>query len=49
MSEKERTSIFENFDKQIPHMTEEQKQFILGYMEGICQMSEKYRKESQKE
>ena len=46
MSEKEMKNRLENLDKQISPMPEEQKSFLLGFMEGVCQMSEKHRKES---
>ena len=46
MSEKEIKNRLENLDKQISPMPEEQKSFLLGFMEGVCQMSEKQRKES---
>ncbi len=49
MSEEKQREILENLDKQITPMPEEQKQFILGYMEGVCQMSERNRKEATKE
>jgi hypothetical protein len=45
MSETEMKKRLENLDKQIRPMPEEQKSFLLGYMEGVCQMSEKHRKE----
>lgn len=45
MSEDTRKRL-ENLDKQISPMPEEQKSYLLGYMEGVCQMSEKQRKES---
>ena len=41
MSEKEAIKILRNLNQKIPHIPEEQKQYILGYMEGITQMSEK--------
>ena len=47
MSEKEMKSRLENLNKHIDPMPEEQKSYILGFMEGVCQMSEKIRKESQ--
>lgn len=40
MSEKEQREIIGRLDKKIPTIPEEQKQFILGFMEGVCQMSE---------
>ena len=46
MSEKEMKSRLENLNKQIDPMPEEQKSYILGFMEGVCQMSEKNRKET---
>lgn len=46
MSEKEMKHRLENLDKNISPMPDEQKSFILGFMEGVCQMSEKARKES---
>lgn len=45
MSEDTRKRL-ENLDKQISPMPEEQKSYLLGFMEGVCQMSEKQRKES---
>ena len=41
MSEKEKREILENLNKKIPQIPEEQKHYILGYMEGINQMSQK--------
>ena len=41
MSEKEKIQILENLNQKIPNIPEEQKQYILVYMEGITQMSEK--------
>lgn len=41
MSEKEKREILENLNQNIPKIPEEQKQYLLGFMEGICQMSEK--------
>lgn len=41
MSEKERYEMLENFNQKIPQIPEAQKQYLLGYMEGINQMSEK--------
>lgn len=49
MSELERKEKLEKLDKQISPMPDEQKSFILGFMEGVCQMSEKHRKEAEKE
>ena len=46
MSEKEMKSRLENLNKHIDPMPEEQKSYILGFMEGVCQMSEKNRKAS---
>lgn len=46
MSEKEMKNRLENLDNKISPMPEEQKSFLLGFMEGVCQMSEKQRKES---
>lgn len=46
MSELERKEKLEKLDKQISPMPDEQKSFILGFMEGVCQMSEKHRKET---
>lgn len=45
MSKEKQREILENLDK----LPEDKKQFVFGYMEGICQMSEKNRKESPKE
>lgn len=41
MSINEMKSRLEKLDKQIDPMPEEQKSYILGFMEGVCQMSEK--------
>lgn len=49
MSELERKEKLEKLDKQISPMPDEQKSFILGFMEGVCQMAEKHRKEAEKE
>jgi hypothetical protein len=49
MSEKEMKNRLENLSKNISPMPDEQKSFILGYMEGVCQMSEKQRKEEKEE
>jgi hypothetical protein len=45
MSKEKQREILENLDK----LPEDKKQFVFGYMEGICQMSEKNRKEEKKE
>ena len=45
MSKEERKQCLENLCKRIDPMPDEQKSFILGYMEGVSQMSEKTRKE----
>lgn len=37
MSEEKKREILENLDK----LPEEKRQFVFGYVEGICQMSEK--------
>lgn len=44
MSEQERKESIEKFNQKIPQIPEEQRQYLLGYMEGICQMSEKSKK-----
>ena len=49
MSEKEMKNRLENLIQNIKPMPEEQKQFVLGYMEGVCQMSERNRKEEKKD
>ena len=49
MSELEKKERLENLSKGISSMNEEQKSFILGFMEGVCQASEKHRKETAKE
>ena len=41
MSEQEKRKSIEKFNQKIPQIPEEQRQYILGYMEGISQMSEK--------
>ena len=41
MSEQKQREILENLDR----LPEEKKQFVFGYMEGICQMSERQRKD----
>ena len=41
MSKEERKECLENLCKKIDPMPDEQKSFILGYMEGVAQMSEK--------
>ena len=46
MSEKEMKTRLENLSNRIDPMPDEQKSFILGFMEGVCQMSEKNRKEA---
>lgn len=45
MSKEKQREILENLDK----LPEEKKQFVFGYVEGICQMSEKHRKEATKD
>lgn len=47
MSNLEMKNLLEKFDEQIDPMPEEQKSYILGYMEGVCQMSEKLLKEKE--
>lgn len=49
MSEKERRKILENLDKQIPKLSEEQKHFVLGYMEGVTQRPKEIREANDKE
>ena len=49
MSEKERREILENLDRNIPKLSEEQKHFVLGYMEGVTQRPEEVRRPSDKE
>ena len=46
MSKEERKERLENLCKKIDPMPDEQKSFIMGYMEAVCQMSEKSRKEA---
>ena len=41
MSSAEMKTILEKFDEKIDPMPEAQKSYILGFMEGVCQMSEK--------
>lgn len=41
MSTTEMKKLLEKFDEQIDPMPEEQKSYILGFMEGVCQMSER--------
>ena len=41
MNNTEMRNFLENFDKQIDPMPEEHKSYILGFMEGVCQMSER--------
>lgn len=43
MSEQNKREILENIDK----LPEEKKQYIYGYVEGITQMSEKKRKDTE--
>jgi hypothetical protein len=45
MSKEKQREILENLDK----LPEDKKQFVFGYMEGICQMSEKQKKEATKD
>lgn len=45
MNKEKQREILEKFD----NLNEDKKQFILGFMEGVCQMSEKHRKEAEKE
>lgn len=49
MSEKERKEILENLDKKIPKLSEEQKHFVLGYMEGVTQRPDEVRRANDKE
>lgn len=49
MSKEERKERLENLCKQIDPMPDEQKSFIMGFMEGVCQMSEKSQKSASKE
>lgn len=42
MSEQQKKEILENIDK----LPEEKKQYVYGYVEGITQMSERQRKDS---
>lgn len=46
MSEKEKREILENLDKKIPSLSDEQKQFVLGYMEGVTQRPEEIRRQT---
>ena len=43
MSNEKQREILENLDK----LPEEKKQFVFGYMEGICQMSERQQKDTE--
>ena len=45
MSEEKKREILENLDK----LPEEKKQFVFGYMEGITQMAERTRKDSEEQ
>lgn len=49
MSEKEKKEILKNLDRNIPKLSEEQKFFVLGYMEGVTQRPEEIRRASDKE
>ena len=49
MSEKERKEILESLDRKIPKLSEEQKHFVLGYMEGVTQRPEEVRRTHDKE
>lgn len=49
MSINEMKSRLENLSQQIDPMPDEQKSFILGFMEGVCQMSEKLKETNSKE
>lgn len=44
MSDKQKQEILNNLDGQVPELTEEQKNFLLGYMEGVTQRPEEIRK-----
>ena len=48
MSEKEKKEILENLSEKIPQLPEEQKHFLLGFMEGISQMTETKKKRKRK-
>ena len=45
MSEEKKKEILENLDK----LPEDKKQFVFGYVEGICQMAEKKESKEAKE
>ena len=45
MSEEKKREILENLDK----LPEEKRQFVFGYVEGICQMAEKKETEKPKQ
>ena len=47
MSKAEMKELLEKFDEHIDPMPEEQKSYILGFMEGVCQMSEKILKDKE--
>ena len=47
MSVAEMQERLNNLSEQIDPMPEEQKSYLLGFMEGVCQMSEKNRKETE--
>lgn len=48
MSEKEKKEILDNLSEKIPQLPEEQKHFLLGFMEGISQMTETKKKRKRK-
>ena len=48
MSEQERKDILANLDKGIEALPEAQKHFLLGFMEGITQMTETKKKRKRK-
>lgn len=48
MSEQQKKEHLENFEEKLEQMSENDKQFVLGYMEGVCQATERYRQNNEK-
>lgn len=48
MGKEDKREFLKNMEDKIGVLDSEQKSYLLGYMEGICQASEKNRKEEQK-
>ena len=48
MSEQEKNDILANLNEKIPQLPDEQKHFLLGFMEGISQMTETKKKRKRK-